>query len=143
LDYRNGILVASTYIGSLPDWADNIAKRLHSDRLIASVPDQVTVNEYLPGQGVSSHVDCTACFGDTIITLSLGSSCVMDFTHPQTQQKASVLLLPGSVLASQKAARYLWKHGIAAREVDTYKGKEFVRTRRISVTFREAAFPYK
>ncbi|MCA1994934.1 MAG: alpha-ketoglutarate-dependent dioxygenase AlkB [Coleofasciculus sp. S288] len=143
LNYKNGVLVASTYIGSLPDWADSIGRKLASDRLMATVPDQVTINEYLPGQGVMSHVDCVTCFGNTIITLTLGSSCVMDFTQAQVQEKASILLMPGSILVIKGAARYRWQHGIAAREVDRYEGREIVRTRRVAVTFREASFPYK
>jgi alkylated DNA repair dioxygenase AlkB len=143
LDYEQGFLVASTYMGALPDWAGSIAERLYGDSLIATVPDQVTVNEYLPGQGVSSHTDCVTCFGSTIITLSLGSSCVMEFTHSQTKEKAEILLSPGSLLVSQGAARYVWQHSIAARKTDKYKGKEFVRTRRVSLTFREALFPHK
>lgn len=142
-DYKKGSLASSSYLGKLPDWTQKIAERLRSDRLTPTLPDQVIVNEYLPGQGITSHIDCIPCFGSTIITLSLGSDCVMDFTHPQTEQKASILLSPGSILVTQKAARYEWKHGIAARKKDKYKGSEIVRTRRVSVTFREALFPYK
>ena len=39
-------------------------------------PDQVTVNEYLPGQGIAPHVDTHSAFEDGIASLSLGSSCV-------------------------------------------------------------------
>jgi alkylated DNA repair dioxygenase AlkB len=67
----------------------------------------------------------------------------MDFTHSLTQEKVSILLEPGGVLVMQGAARYDWQHGIAARKKDTYKGTKFLRTRRVSVTFREVLFPYK
>lgn len=142
-DYNKGLLASSNYIGPLPAWADSLAKRLVCDGLTANVPDQVIVNEYEPGQGITSHVDCIPCFGNTIITLSLGSLCMMDFTHSETKEKASILLSPGSVLVMHKAARYLWEHGIAARKKDKYKGNEIIRTRRVSVTFREVLFPYK
>jgi alkylated DNA repair dioxygenase AlkB len=142
-DYKNGFLAASTYIGDLPDWASRLASRLLDDGLTAAVPDQATVNEYYPGQGLTSHVDCVSCFGDTIITLSLGGSCVMEFTHSQTQEKREILLLPGSLLVLQREARYLWQHSVAALNRDKYKGREFVRSRRVSITFREAAFPHK
>lgn len=142
-DYKNGFLAASTYIGDLPDWASRLTSRLSDDGLTATVLDQATVNEYYPGQGLTSHVDCVSCFGDTIITLSLGGSCVMEFTHSQTQEKREILLLPGSLLVLQREARYLWQHSVAALNRDKYKGREFVRSRRVSITLREAAFPHK
>jgi len=143
-DYQNGSLASTKDLGPLPDWAASLANRLVADnRLTTKIPDQVIVNEYEPGQGIASHIDCIPCFGKTIMTLSLASCCVMDFTHSQTNQKASVLLLPGSLTVMQGDARYNWEHGIAARKTDQYKGRELVRTRRVSVTFREVLFPYK
>ncbi len=142
-DYKNGSLASSSYLGDLPNWAGGIAKRLSDDGLTTKVPDQVIINEYEPGQGITSHIDCVPCFGKTIISLSLGSSCVMDFTHSQIKQKASILLLPRSLVVMQGAARYEWQHSIAARKKDKYKGRELVRTRRVSMTFREVLFPYK
>ena len=41
-------------------------------------PDQVTVNQYLPGQGIAPHVDTHCAFEGYIVSLSLGSACVMD-----------------------------------------------------------------
>ncbi len=67
----------------------------------------------------------------------------MEFTHSQTQEKREILLLPGSLLVLQREARYLWQHSVAALNSDKYKGREFARSRRVSITFREAAFPHK
>lgn len=142
-DYKNGAFASSTYLGALPDWTQTIATRLYNDGLMGNMPEQVIVNEYQPGQGIISHIDCIPCFGNTIITLSLGSDCVMNFTHSQTKEKAKILLKPGSLLIFQGEARYVWEHGIAECNRDNYKGKEFVRTRRVSLTFREILFPYK
>lgn len=142
-DYQDGSFVASTYLGTLPDWAQSIAVRLAKDGLILNVPDQVIVNEYRPGQGIVSHTDCIPCFGNTIITLSLGSDCVMNFTHTQTSEKANILLQSGSLLIFKGEARYSWQHGISARQRDSYKGRRFMRNRRVSMTFREVLFPYK
>ncbi len=142
-DYKNGFLASSSYLGALPVWLQSLANRLSSDRLTTKVPDQVIINEYQPGQGISSHVDCIPCFGNTIISLSFGSPCVMDFIHSQAKEKISILLPPRSLIVMQKAARYEWQHGIAARKKDKYEGIEFIRTRRVSMTFREVLFPYK
>lgn len=142
-DYKKGLLTSSSYLGALPDWAQSLANKFSADGLTAKVPDQVIVNEYKPGQGITSHIDCVPCFGNTIISLSLGSSCVMDLTHSLTKEKVSLFLLPGSVLVLQREARYDWEHSIAPRKKDKYQGKHFVRSRRLSVTFREILFPYK
>ncbi|HEY9675472.1 MAG TPA: alpha-ketoglutarate-dependent dioxygenase AlkB [Waterburya sp.] len=142
-DYKNGSFVSSSYLGTLPDWVQSIANRLADDGLMPNIPDQVIVNEYQPNQGIVSHIDCTPCFGNTIITLSLGSACVMEFRHPQTQETARILLQPRSLLIFQGEARYVWEHGILACEQDNYQGREFDRTRRVSLTFREVLFPYK
>lgn len=141
--HQEGAIVSSSYIGDLPSWASCLAQQLARDFSTAIVPDQLLVNEYQPGQGCKSHIDCIPCFGETIFLLSLASSCVMEFTDSQTKKEIPILLLPGSLVILQKAARYLWRHGIADCKVDRYKGREFVRTRRVSLTFREVLFPHK
>ena len=142
-EYKDGLLASSSYLGDLPDWVSKIAQRLSADGLTKKAPDQVIVNEYEPGQGITSHVDCVPCFGNTIISLSLGSSCAMDFTSSEATEKISILLNPQSLVIMQGAARYEWQHGIPARKKDKYKGIELLRERRISMTFREVLFPYK
>lgn len=142
-EYQNGVLVACHYLGILPDWLDSIAKHLYCDRLTSTVLDQATVNEYEPGQGLRGHIDCVTCFGNTLITLSLGSSYIMEFTHVRTGEIRELLLLPGSLLILKQEARYSWLHSVTPREKDIYKGKEFTRSRRVAVTFREALFPHK
>lgn len=143
LDYHKDFLVASSYLGDLPDWADKLATRFFKEGLTSTALDQVTVNEYQPGQGVRSHIDCVTCFGKTIFALSLGGSCVMDFTESVTKSKASILLSPGSLLVLKAASRYVWQHSIAPCHKDNYKGRDIIRTRRISLTFREILFPHK
>lgn len=141
--YKNGFLVGASYLGALPDWINSIANWLSKDGLIVTVLDQVTINEYYPGQGLRGHIDCVTCFGNAIITLSLGSYCVIDFTHVQTQEKRQLLLSPGSLLILKGEARYAWEHSIEPKVIDKYKGKEFIRTRRVALTFREGLFPHK
>lgn len=142
-DEENGSLASTQYLGVLPDWLQTLAHQFHETHLTPKLPDQVIINEYQPGQGIINHIDCIPCFGNTIITLSLGSPCVMDFTHSRTKEREAILLSPGSLLIFQKAARTLWQHGIAARHIDNYAGTELVRNCRVSLTFREVLFPYK
>lgn len=71
-DYKARKVTPEMYMGELPNWAERIGSQLHEDGLIDAVPDQVIVNEYLPGQGISAHIDCEPCFGHRIFSLSLG-----------------------------------------------------------------------
>ncbi|MFI0968117.1 alpha-ketoglutarate-dependent dioxygenase AlkB [Streptomyces sp. NPDC021080] len=120
----------------LPPWALQEAVRLAREGVMAQRADQVIVNEYEPGQGISAHVDCVPCFGPVVAAISLGSGCVMDFTHPEEGKRTSVRLAPGSLCVMTGPARYDWRHGIAARKSDPEGGGRVPRGRRVSVTFR-------
>ncbi|REC61015.1 hypothetical protein DRF65_18460 [Chryseobacterium pennae] len=97
--------------------------------------DQVIINEYEPGQGISNHIDCVSCFEDIIISVSLLSSCVMQFSKDREQQE--ILLQPRSLLLLSGEARYHWKHGIKAVKNDKWSDTIIPRKRRISITFRK------
>lgn len=135
-DYKARAVGNDAYLGPLPDWLLSISKKLHDDGIFPSVPDQVIVNEYLPGQGISAHIDCVPCFADTIASLSLGSACVMEFSNPQTGEKQSIVLEARSLIVLSGPARYEWQHAIPARKSDLINGIKTERTRRISLTFR-------
>lgn len=127
-------------IGDIPTWAVPLALRLHQDGYIAKTPNQLVANEYLPGQGIFDHQD-QAVFGDIVISVSLGSSCVMRFTRADTEASEELLLEPRSVLVLSGEARWDWKHGIPCRASDFWNGREYVRTRRVSLTFRTIPQP--
>lgn len=136
-DYRKRHVDADMYLGALPAWLQTIAQRLHADGWMPAPPDQVIINEYEPGQGISPHVDCEPCFGDVIASLSVGSACVMDFSHIARDETHSVVLAPRSLLVMRGSARYDWQHGIAARKTDLIDGQRRYRQRRVSLTFRK------
>ncbi len=136
-DYKARRINYDMYLGALPPWASTIAKRLCAQNLIEDEPDQLIVNEYIPGQGIANHVDCEPCFGETIISLSLNSFCVMDFINLQTKQKLEVLLEPCSLVVINGEARYRWSHGIAQRKSETFNNMNFKRNLRLSLTFRK------
>ncbi|CAM3692454.1 alpha-ketoglutarate-dependent dioxygenase AlkB [Mucilaginibacter galii] len=136
-DYKARGIDYSMFLGKLPLWAEEIAKKLVAYNLIKDEPDQVIVNEYLPGQGIAGHVDCAPCFGDTIVSLSLASNCTMDFINLKTKEKIENVLKQRSVAAISGEARYDWTHGIAARLADQIDGKRINRELRISLTFRK------
>lgn len=133
-DYKARNVTRDLYLGTLPDWLQPLAEKLASDGLFYAVPDQVIINEYLAGQGISPHVDCVPCFGKTIASLSLGSPCVMDFC--KGTERLSLMLERRSLLVLSDGARYEWRHGIAGRKTDKHDGENINRTRRLSLTFR-------
>ena len=136
-DYKKRQLDPSMYLGALPDWAQALAECIRLGGYAPAVPDQVIVNEYLPGQGIAAHVDCVPCFGDTILSISFGSRCVMDFTALKGNDHVEVLLQPGSLLVMRGEARYEWKHAIAPRKRDLIDGQMIERGRRVSLTLRK------
>ncbi|KAL4245729.1 Alpha-ketoglutarate-dependent dioxygenase AlkB-like superfamily protein [Abortiporus biennis] len=124
---------------------------------------QVIINTYLPGEGITPHVDLLDRYDDGIFGLSLGSGCVMRFrpateaiakagysattaTEDETGEECGVYLPPGSVYVMTGDARYKWTHGIEEvyedyvehREGDEElsEGSWVSRSFRISITFR-------
>lgn len=106
------------------------------------LPDQCTINEYMPGQGISSHIDTHSAFHDRIMSLSLGSACVMNFLCEERSKDKIHLLLPRrSLLILSKEARYIYAHGISPRKTDVYPDDTLVdRGRRVSITLRNVNF---
>jgi len=99
-------------------------------------PDQIIINEYLPAQGISAHVDCEPCFGPVIASLSLGGAADMIFRHRITGERRAVRLEPRSLILLSGPARYDWTHEIPSRKSDIVDGIRIPRERRISLTFR-------
>ncbi|KAI9993510.1 hypothetical protein PInf_015680 [Phytophthora infestans] len=100
-------------------------------------PDQITVNEYLPGQGIAFHLDTHSAFTTTIASLSICSEVVMDFRHPDGVRNEGVLLPARSLAVMSGASRYKWEHAIVPRTFDVIDGKQIPRQRRVSITFRK------
>jgi alkylated DNA repair dioxygenase AlkB len=136
-DYKARNVTSDLRIGALPDGLQSYAVRLQQGGLFAEMPDQVIINEYQSGQGISAHIDCVPCFAGIIASLSLGSPCLMDFRHSKTGEKSSLLLEPRSLLVLTGDARYVWQHAIAGRKTDRHQGETIQRTRRVSLTFRK------
>jgi alkylated DNA repair dioxygenase AlkB len=135
-DYRTRYVDYTMKIGNLPNWIISVAKKIQTSGFMDELPDQMIVNEYLPGQGISAHIDCEPCFGDTVISLSLGSTCVMKFSDKYSSEKIEVFLEPRSIVILKKDARYKWTHEIVPKKKDIFKNFSFQRSTRISLTFR-------
>ena len=122
-------------IGDLPAWVTDLAVRLCDDGLLPKVPDQLVANDYSPGSGIFAHID-QAVFGNVIASVSLGSTCVMRFSHCESGRTEELMLEPRSVLVLSDEARWSWQHEIRARTADTWLDDERPRSRRVSLTFR-------
>ena len=136
-DYKARAVDAKAYLGPMPAWASGLCQKFVADKIFPVIPDQMIVNEYLPGQGISAHIDCVPCFGEMIASLSLGSSCIIEFSYPGTGDKKELLLEERSLVVLSGPARYEWQHAIPARKSDVIDGTKTARKRRVSLTFRK------
>lgn len=140
-DYKARAVTEEAYLGALPAWLEPLAARICMSGVFRAMPDQVIANEYLPGQGISAHVDCVPCFEDTIVSVSLLSACEMVFRERATGARCAINLHPRSAIVLKGAARYDWTHEIPARKSDVIDGVKTNRARRISLTFRRVIQP--
>jgi alkylated DNA repair dioxygenase AlkB len=135
-DYTKRTIDSSSSLGDLPDWVGFFSSLLFEQELFEEKPNQVIVNEYMPGQGIGPHIDSTA-FGKTVASLSLLSSIEMHFEKYGGLKTSDLWLEPASLLVLKGPARYDWKHSIPARNIDLIgDGGKMIRARRISLTFR-------
>ena len=133
--YKERKIDQSMYLGPLPAIFAAWASNLINESLFVDWPDQVIVNEYLPGQGISPHVDCRTCFGPVIGSISLLSPCMMEFNKNAELHRQ--FLKPRGLLILKEDARYRYAHSISARKDDVMDDESVItRTRRVSVTFR-------
>jgi alkylated DNA repair dioxygenase AlkB len=123
-------------IGDLPSWVSDVAMGLWRDGLMPDIPDQMIVNEYEPGAGIGAHLD-HAVFANAIVSVSLGSTCVMQFSQSRSEHDEHILLEPRSALVLSGDARHKWMHSIPARGSDVWMNRELPRSRRVSLTFRK------
>ncbi|KAK8739581.1 hypothetical protein OTU49_003413 [Cherax quadricarinatus] len=129
-----------------------IVKRFVEEGCMPVVPDQLTINRYLPGQGIPPHVDTHSSFTDEILSLSIGGGVNMDFRYIPSNSEGMknkpchyvVYLPPRSLCVMTGPARYEWSHGICPRMTDVVPNKNSTtglqllpREERVSFTFRK------
>ncbi|CAO3567251.1 unnamed protein product [Mortierella alpina] len=122
----------------LPTMFDFLTQRLLERKIYLASPNSIIVNEYETGQGIMPHVDAPKLFGSTITAVSLLSACVMTFQHVKEPHRIHRVLLPRrSLVVMNGASRYEYKHGISKDLVEYVDGLEIVRSRRVSITYRD------
>lgn len=163
--YETRNVNTNQYLGKLPSFVSVILERISLfQKLGCSVDadlDQLTVNEYPIGVGLSPHVDTHSAFEEPIFSLSLAGPCIMEFRKYSTgvwlskstsnfDDEASdshsgsnfvrraIYLPPRSMLLLSGEARYAWLHYIPHHKVDRVKDSVVRRgSRRVSFTMRK------
>ncbi|KAK1569164.1 hypothetical protein Q3G72_033335 [Acer saccharum] len=152
-------------LGELPSFVSSIVGRILSfpdlNDSASLVLDQLTVNEYPRGVGLSPHIDTHSAFEGLICSLSLAGPCIMEFRRysegamlpdatSSTDMKVenpdncssvirrAVYLPPRSMLLLSGEARYAWHHYIPHHKIDMVNDSAIKRgSRRVSFTFRK------
>lgn len=135
-DYNTRGVDVTKRLGCLPQWAETLVDRMMATGWLQDRPNQLTVNEYLPGQGIRCHVDTHSAFMREITSVSLGSSVAFNMFSEENVQ-TSVWVRRRTLLVMTEESRYAWRHSIGQRKFDPVEGVGFVaRGKRLSITFR-------
>ncbi|KAL1830558.1 hypothetical protein ACET3Z_000209 [Daucus carota] len=160
--YETRNVNTNQYLGELPAFASPLLDKISSfEELSNSLEmglDQLTVNEYPPGVGLSPHIDTHSAFEGSIFSLSLAGPCIMEFRKytdgdwrlksldsevensdcSSNFLKRAIYLPPRSILLLSGEARYAWHHYIPHHKVD-FVNESVIRraSRRVSFTIRK------
>ena len=113
-----------------------LSEKLVAKNIVQLQPDQVIVNEYVPGEGIRPHKD-RDYYENQICGVNLGSGCIMRFIRGNNQEVIDIEVPQRSVYVMQDDARKKWNHAIPPRKKDINDGIVKHRERRISITYRK------
>jgi len=123
----------------IPDILSDLIYTLTSAVKELEMPDvpsefnQVIVNNYEPGQGISKHTDLLS-YGPVIGCYTIGSGAKMYFK--KDNEIVELYVEPNSLYIMSGESRYQWTHEMPSTKTDLVDGKRIPRERRISITFR-------
>ena len=120
----------------LPPVIKKLSEEIVERNILLSLPDQVIINEYVPGEGIRPHKDRNY-FENQICGINLGSGCIMRFIKVNGGDVVDVEIPRRSLYVMQDEARYKWKHAIPPRKKDNIDGNLQHRERRVSITYRK------
>lgn len=113
-------------LGPLPEWVQPTQRKLeeYTDKVNGAGVglDQLTVNDYNPGDGIPPHVDAITPFEEAFAAVSMGTGSVMNFRHPDGRQ-VNVYYPPRSAVIFTGEGRLVWQHSIPCRKMDRVNGK--------------------
>ena len=133
-NYKTKTITRDDYLGNLPEWINPYVKKMIIKGYVHKYPDQITVNRYLPGEGISPHIDVTSIFDNQLYSISLGSGCNMNFEN--SNEYHSYYLPSRAFMLMENDARYRYKHSIKRATYDIVNDKTVDRGIRYSITFR-------
>ena len=113
-----------------------LSQKIVGDHVLANQPDQVIINEYVPGKGIKPHKDRNY-FENQICGVNLGSGCMMRFIKGYGLETVDIKIPRRSLYVMQDEARYKWKHAIPPRKKDKVDENVLHRERRVSITYRK------
>lgn len=120
----------------IPEKMYRLSEQLTEKGLIDLQPDQVIINEYIPGEGIRPHKDRNY-YENQICGVNLGSSCIMRFIRGKKLEVIDIEIPRRSLYIMQDDARKKWTHGIPPRKKDNINGMISNRERRVSITYRK------
>ena len=118
----------------MPPLIKQLSEEIVDRNILVTQPDQVIINEYLPGQGIRPHKDRNY-FENQICGINLGSGCILRFI--KGKDVVDIEVPRRSLYVMQDEVRYKWKHGIPPRKKDIIEGTVQHRERRWSITYRK------
>ena len=103
----------------MPPLIRALSEKLVGKNIVQLQPDQVIVNEYVPGEGIRPHKD-RDYYENQICGVNLGSGCIMRFIRGNNQEVIDIEVPQRSVYVMQDDARKKWKHAIPSRKKRHY-----------------------
>jgi len=129
-------------IQDIPDIFTNIIKKVHDIPDLVTLLDnydfdQLIINKYDSGQGISPHIDSTIFFDKIIVCMTISSGTSIEFQELDGNNKFEAYVRPRSLYVMSGDARYKWTHSISKKKSDVFDDKIILRKTRISLTFRK------
>lgn len=136
---------------SIPEWLKKYMNRVEKLEVFDKmIPNQVLVNEYIPGQGIMPHTD-GPLFHPIVTTISCGSHTILNFLENDSKRDkvCEVLLERRSLIILKNDLYSKYLHSIEEKNFDVLSekcvnlekckhklGETLERETRISVTIR-------
>lgn len=121
---------------NIPEWLNKLITEVHKSVNFNEMPNQITIEQYQPGEGQEEIIYHRKSFGDTIMIVNLLSSTRVNFTNGNNKievftNKRSLLIMSGLIRAK-------WSLSIDRLQSDFVEGKAIQRSRRVSIMLRVA-----
>ncbi|KAK3141593.1 hypothetical protein QOZ80_4BG0335910 [Eleusine coracana subsp. coracana] len=105
--YETRNVDSKQFLGELPDFVSTVLQKIISfpgvNKCSTKLVDQLTVNEYPCGVGLSPHIDTHSAFEEMIFSLSLAGPCIMEFRkYPKGSWRAPSVVIGADEDSSQE-----------------------------------------